>query len=99
MEELLKADAEMATMSFLPHPRTMINSQFIDSSEALREFLDNAIKDYNGYFGTNFDTSSDKFQNYYRDLSLRVKNREIDLLIETKKSSHTKVMTLPYTKG
>ena len=44
MEELLKADAEMATMSFLPHPRTMINSQFIDSSEALREFLDNAIQ-------------------------------------------------------
>jgi type I restriction enzyme, R subunit len=56
-----------------------------ESTEGLdvssREFLDNAIKDYNGYFGTNFDTSSDKFQNYYRDLSLRVKNREIDLLI------------------
>jgi type I restriction enzyme, R subunit len=56
-----------------------------ESTEGLdlssREFLDNAIKDYNSYFGTNFDTSSDKFQNYYRDLSLRVKNREIDLLI------------------
>lgn len=46
-----------------------------------REFLDDAIKDYNSYFGTNFDTSADKFQNYYRDLSLRVKNREVDLLI------------------
>ncbi len=32
-------------------------------------------------FGTSYDTSTDKFQNYYKDLSLRVKNREIDLLI------------------
>ena len=46
-----------------------------------RDFLDDAIKDYNAAFNTNFDTSSDKFQNYYKDLSLRVKNREIDLLI------------------
>lgn len=46
-----------------------------------REFLDEAINDYNAYYGTNFDTSSEKFQNYYRDLSLRVKNREVDLLI------------------
>ncbi len=46
-----------------------------------RDFLEVAIKDYNGMFGTNYDTSSDKFQNYYKDLSLRMKNREIDLLI------------------
>ena len=32
-------------------------------------------------FGTSYDTSSDKFQNYYKDLSLRLKNREIDLVI------------------
>jgi type I restriction enzyme R subunit len=32
-------------------------------------------------FATNFDTSADRFQNYYKDLSQRVKNREIDLLI------------------
>ncbi len=32
-------------------------------------------------FGTSYDTSSDKFQNYYKDLSLRVKKREVDLLI------------------
>jgi len=32
-------------------------------------------------FGTSYDTSSDKFQNYYKDLSLRVKNKEVDLLI------------------
>jgi len=46
-----------------------------------REFLEAAIADYNAAFATNFDTSSDKFQNYYKDLSLRVKNREVDLLI------------------
>jgi len=46
-----------------------------------RDFLDSAITDYNGMFGTSFDTSSDKFQNYYKDVSLRVKNREIDVLI------------------
>ena len=32
-------------------------------------------------FGTAYDTSADKFQNYYKDLSLRMKNREVDLLI------------------
>ena len=40
-----------------------------------------AIQDYNALYGTSFDTSSDKFQNYYKDLSLRLKNREIDLVI------------------
>lgn len=46
-----------------------------------REFLEKAIRDYNQMFGTNYDTSSDKFANYYRDVSLRMKNKEIDLLI------------------
>ncbi|PIO00215.1 DEAD/DEAH box helicase [archaeon CG10_big_fil_rev_8_21_14_0_10_43_11] len=46
-----------------------------------REFLENAIKDYNKMFKTSYNTSSDKFQNYYKDVSERVKNREIDLLI------------------
>lgn len=46
-----------------------------------REFLDDAIDDYNKMFKTNYDTSSDKFQSYYKDVSLRMKNREIDLLI------------------
>jgi len=40
-----------------------------------------AIADYNAVFATNFDTSSDKFQNFYKDISMRVKSREIDLLI------------------
>jgi type I restriction enzyme R subunit len=46
-----------------------------------RTFLDDAIQDYNAMFGTSYDTSSDKFQNYYKDLSLRLKNREIDVVI------------------
>jgi type I restriction enzyme R subunit len=46
-----------------------------------RDFLERAIQDYNQIFKTNYDTSSDKFQNYYKDVSLRMKNREIDLLI------------------
>lgn len=49
--------------------------------QSSRDFLEAAIKDYNGMFGTSYDTSSDKFQNYYKDVSLRMKNREIDLLI------------------
>jgi type I restriction enzyme R subunit len=46
-----------------------------------REFLEHAIQDYNELFGTSFDTTADKFQNYYKDLSLRLKRREIDLVI------------------
>ena len=46
-----------------------------------REFLGEAISDYNKKFGTNFDTSSDGFQLYYEDLSKRTKNEEIDILI------------------
>ena len=46
-----------------------------------RDFLEKAITDYNLMFGTSYDTSSDKFQNYYKDVSERMKNREIDILI------------------
>ena len=46
-----------------------------------RDFLESAISDYNEMFHTNYDTSSDKFQNYYKDVSLRMKNKELDLLI------------------
>lgn len=56
-----------------------------ESTEGLsssdRDFLDSAILDYNIDFKTTYDTSSEKFQNYYKDVSLRMKNREIDLLI------------------
>ena len=58
------------------------NSESTDGlSESDRDFLDNAIRDYNVDFKTTYDTSPDKFQNYYKDVSLRMKNREIDLLI------------------
>ena len=46
-----------------------------------RDFLDMAISDYNKIFKTNFDTSSKGFQDYYKDLSDKVKKREVDLLI------------------
>ena len=46
-----------------------------------RDFLEAAIQDYNQMFGTNFSTEGDGFQNYYRELSLRMKNKDIDLLI------------------
>lgn len=50
--------------------------------ESSRDFLEKAItKDYNEMFHTNYDTSSEKFQNYYKDVSLRMKNKELDLLI------------------
>ncbi len=60
-------------------PDEDFNMDNLDQSS--RDFLDAAIKDYNAAFSTNYDTSADKFQNYYKDLSLRVKNREVDLLI------------------
>lgn len=60
-------------------PDEDFNVETLDQSS--RDFLESAIGDYNARFNTNYDTSSDKFQNYYKDLSLRVKNREVDLLI------------------
>ena len=55
-----------------------------DTSEldqSSKDFLEAAIQDYNKMFSTNYDISSDKFQNYYKDVSLRMKNKELDLLI------------------
>lgn len=46
-----------------------------------KEFLDKVIADYNGYFKTNFSTNGNEFQNYYKDLSLKVKDKQVDLLI------------------
>jgi len=62
----------------------MIDENSEDTSgldKSSRDFLESAIADYNVMFGTPYDTSSDKFQNYYKDVSERVKNREIDILI------------------
>ncbi len=55
-----------------------------DTSEldqSSRDFLESAIKDYNELFHTNYSTDGDRFQNYYKDVSLRMKNKELDLLI------------------
>ena len=49
--------------------------------QSSRDFLESAIKDYNKMFNTNYSTDGDKFQNYYKDVSLRMKNKELDLLI------------------
>ena len=46
-----------------------------------RDALEEAIKDYNAMFGTNYSTDGDSFQSYYKDVSLRMKNKQIDILI------------------
>ena len=46
-----------------------------------KEFLTKAINDYNAMFKTSYGVDSIEFQNYYRDLAKRVKNKEIDLII------------------
>ena len=46
-----------------------------------KEFLDKVIADYNNYFKTNFSTNGNEFQNYYKDLSLKVKEKQVDLII------------------
>ena len=50
-------------------------------NSSAKEFLKSAIDDYNGYFATSYDVDAKSFQNYYRDLAKRVKNKEVDLLI------------------
>jgi type I restriction enzyme R subunit len=50
-------------------------------NSSAKEFLNAAIRDYNVMFKSNHGVDSSGFQNYYRDLALRVKNQEIDLLI------------------
>lgn len=62
---------------------SIIEEDFEPSAMELssKEFLDKAISDYNHMFQTSFSTESKLFQNYYKDLSQRMKNKEIDLLI------------------
>ncbi|MCC8137929.1 MAG: type I restriction endonuclease subunit R [Clostridiales bacterium] len=49
--------------------------------QTFRDFLDDAIRDYNEMFHTNYSTDGERFQSYYKDVSLRMKNKELDLLI------------------
>jgi type I restriction enzyme R subunit len=60
-------------------PEEEFEASNLDASS--REFLEAAIKDYNAMFSMNFDTSSEGFQAYYKDLSEKLKKREIDLVI------------------
>jgi type I restriction enzyme R subunit len=65
-------------------PEDILPDESFDNSrldKSSRDFLEGTISNYNAAFNTNFDTSSEKFQNYYKDISERMKKREIDLLI------------------
>ena len=92
-QKQMKAHPEQAIKiatiySFAPNEEEdngFLGEENSDDTSALdassRDFLEGAIKEYNAYFGTNYDTSADKFPNYYKDVSLRMKNKDIDLLI------------------
>jgi len=60
-------------------PEEEFESEKLDDSS--RDFLESALKDYNEIFATNWNTSGESFQSYYKDLAGRLKNREIDLVI------------------
>jgi type I restriction enzyme R subunit len=87
MQEGARKFTVATIFSFSPNeaqPDDVLPEEEFDTSgldQTSRDFLDSAISDYNATFSVNFDTSSDKFENYYKDISMRVKNREIDLLI------------------
>lgn len=50
-------------------------------STTAKQFLTNVVNDYNSFFQTNFTIDGNGFENYYKDLSSRVRNKEVDLLI------------------
>ena len=56
-----------------------LDTDALDGSS--RDFLEKAIAGYNATFGTSYDTSSAKFENYYKDLARRLKEREVDLVL------------------
>ena len=65
-------------------PQGLVGDEGMDTTvmdESSRDALDRAIMDYNLMFHTNYSTDGDRFENYYKDLSQRMKNREIDILI------------------
>lgn len=72
-----EAEQETADMGFLPDESFDTSAMELSS----RDFLDGVIRDYNGHFGTNYDASPDQFENYYKDVSRRMKNRDLDILI------------------
>ena len=65
-------------------PDGILADEELDSTnldQTSRDFLDAAIADYNGIFGTTFSTDGDRFEGYYKDVSRRMKERELDMLI------------------
>ena len=74
--------------SFAPNEEQDAVGDILDESfdvsamnSSAKEVLGAAVTDYNALFKTNFSIDSNGFQNYYRDLALRVKSQEVDLLI------------------
>ncbi|WP_427867185.1 type I restriction endonuclease subunit R [Mycoplasmopsis arginini] len=49
--------------------------------QSSRDFLDEAIADYNKMFNVFYSTNNESFNNFYKDFSLRLKNRELDIAI------------------
>ena len=84
-------DLKIATIySFVPNEKLndfdlMIDDENNESTNGLdqssKEFLAAAIQDYNQMFKTNYDCNGESFQSYYKDISSRMKNKEIDILI------------------
>lgn len=73
-----EAEYDEGTSGILDEENSEDTSALDQSS---RDFLESAIRDYNEMFNTSYSTDGDKFQNYYKDVSLRMKNKELDLLI------------------
>lgn len=83
LQELHRDMAVATIFSYQPNEADPEDESFntAELDDTSRDFLEAAIADYNAAFNTNYDTSADKFQNYYKDVSRRMKKREIDLLI------------------
>ena len=63
---------------------TFVEEEGLDTAgldQSSRDFLEDAIQDYNDMFGTSWDTGGDGFQGYYKDLAGRLKSRELDMAI------------------
>lgn len=90
-QELKKHDSglRIATIfSFAPNEKQNVKGEVSEENFepdmldlSSKEFLEVAINDYNKIFGSSYILDSKSFQDYYKDLSIKVKNREIDLLI------------------
>ena len=89
LQKGLDKPLKIATIfSFAPNEEQHAVGEILDEgfepsamNSSAKEFLNKAISDYNAMFKSNYGLDSQGFQNYYRDLSEKVKNQEIDLLI------------------